>query len=173
MFKFIIGSLLLLPILANAAQEDKLIKSCKTTIKWSVLLDDKNPRAEFDIQIKEKSDKSLHAVTVTRSKGETRTFNDRVQVVEGSVREGITEDSNIDNLNETESVIAGAMTFTGKLVDHKMSAGLDLAKVRKAKMYAIGDYTRMGALTVVEAYDQEGAILGSFMGGSIAVGKCE
>lgn len=48
--------------------------------------------------------------------------------------------------------------------------GIDLDLVRSAKTYALGEATNMGQVVLVEAKDEAGNVLGSFMGGFFAVG---
>ncbi len=45
------------------------------------------------------------------------------------------------------------------------STGIDLYKVRSAKMFTIGDRTNMGSSTIIEAKDANGQVIGSFLGG--------
>ena len=53
-----------------------------------------------------------------------------------------------------------------------MNSGIELEKVRSARTFTFGDSTNMGSTTVVEALDQDGQLLGSFLGGFL-VAPCK
>jgi len=105
-----------------------------------------------------------------------QSYDDIAEVNEQSVRADIPTDMespSLDELNLAEKLISHAIVMsTDPLFEGKFSAGLDLSKVRSAKLYIVGEQTNMGAPAIVEAKDESGAVLGSFLGGFF-VTPCE
>jgi hypothetical protein len=98
--------------------------------------------------------------------GTTTVSHDKAKIYEAKVREGLSPatDPYNDTLNQAELVVAHAMALTSDpQLGGMFSAGLDLSKVRSAKVYQIGPDTPLGATVIFEARDASGETLGSLM----------
>ena len=103
------------------------------------------------------------------------TNSDEATITEHSIRAGLEAD--IENfpedLNMGEMLVTHALALTtDPIFEGQISAGLDLTKVRSAKVYLIGEMTKFGGMAIVEASDESGSALGSFLGGFI-VSPCK
>lgn len=115
----------------------------------------------------------LSAIIKQTINGESMTANEVVTYKEEKVRAGLTVDTNVDGLNMAESLVVHAMILsTDPVFTGTFSAGIDLSQVRSAKLYTVGASGDMGNTTIVEAYDQAGKVLGSFLGGFL-VSPCK
>ncbi len=160
MKKFIIialGSLIL-----SVAAHANLIKTCDTVLKTD------DSEVAMKIEIFKRANK--FSAEISQEGG---TLTETVDVVENTVRTGITIDSELEKLNPVERIIAHAMILTeDPILAGTQSAGLDLKLVRSAKVYMIGATDGMGVFAIVEARNQSGKALGSFVGGFV-VGPCK
>ncbi len=160
MKKFIILAIGVLTLSVTA--QANLIKSCDTVLKTD----------DSEVQMKIEIFKRDHKFTaaITQDGG---TLTETVDVVLNKVRPGLSLDSDLEKLNPVERVIAHAMILTeDPILAGTQSAGLDLKLIRSAKIYTIGATDGMGVFAIVEARDQSGKALGSFVGGFL-VGPCK
>jgi len=99
--------------------------------------------------------------------GQTTSYRDSAEVSSNKVRAGLSADSlNASDLNLAESLIVHAMMLTeDPLFQGIYDAGINLKAVRAAKVYLIGKPSDMGSTAIVEAKDELGKALGSFLGG--------
>lgn len=90
-------------------------------------------------------------------------------VYEKSVRENIVEIGNNDimSLNEGEQLIYHAYEVTNDPeIGSIFPLNFDLTKVRFTKIYQVGgNFDETGAVAVVDAFDKDNNLLGSFFGG--------
>ena len=136
------------------------IKTCKTTLNM--------PESDPVPTLIEISDNNgnLIASTTQTIEGETMTTTDSVETFEEGVRAGLNEDSDPDAINRAEALVVHAMTLENDPVfQGAFRTGVALKKVRSAKVFVIGETTNMGSMSVVEAKDEKGKVLGSFVGG--------
>jgi hypothetical protein len=95
------------------------------------------------------------------------------KVIKNTVRGGLSAKTNLDDssLNTAEKMVILAMMATTDPVTRKIfSAGLDLTKVRSAKLYVVEQKAEtLGMTVVVESQDQAGADLGSFLSGFLVL----
>lgn len=160
MKKFIIIALgaLVLSVAAHANS----IKTCDTVLKT----DDSEVAMKIEIF---KRENKLSA-DITQEGG---TLTETVDMLENTVRAGISVDSELEKLNPVERIIAHAMILTeDPILAGSQSAGLDLKLVRSAKVYMIGATDGMGVFAIVEARNKAGKALGSFVGGFL-VSPCK
>lgn len=148
----------------------ELIKSCSTTLTMPEEIN----KVETQIDIF-RTDSLLQATITQYSEGLKSTYNDEAQFADLQVRAGLLPDINqeIENLNLAERLIVHALTLTEDPIFEKtINAGFDLRKVRSAKVYTVGKPTNMGLTAIVEAKDELGKDLGSFLGGFL-VSACK
>lgn len=166
----LICSLLFMASLPVLAGEKELVKSCSTVLT----MPEEIQKIETRIDIFKK-DIGLVATISQNSNGQTSSYDDEVQIDELKVQAGLTSDieQNVDNLNLAERLIVHALTLTeDPILKNTFSAGLDLRKVRSAKVYTIGKPTNMGHTAIIEAKNESGNDLGSFFGGFL-VSPCK
>jgi hypothetical protein len=168
-YTFLICSLLLVSSLTVSASEKELVKSCSTVLT----MPEETKKVETQIDIY-KINSSLTATVTQKSDGQSGSYDDDVQVEELQVQAGLTPDDineKIDDLNLAERLIVHALSLTEDPVfKNTFNAGLELRKVRSAKIYTIGKPTSMGLTAIVEAKDESGKNLGSFLGGFLVSG---
>ncbi len=122
-------------------------------------------------------DMTFRAVTVDGTlkafvdqKGKVSVYNIPSTLTMGfeQVRAGLNQSSLSLELNFAEKLIAHAMMLEAEpTLSTFMSSGIELEKVRSARTFTFGEATNMGSTTVVEALDENGTLLGSFLGGFI------
>ncbi len=116
---------------------------------------------------------TLHAKVSQTFNGEMSSYEDVASFSEHSIRAGLAsvvanEDFDTDELNLGERLIAHAILLSSDPnVGEFFSAGLDLNAVRSAKVYVIGEPASMGMAAIVEAHDESGKTLGTFLGGFV------
>lgn len=147
----------------------ELIKSCSTTLTMPEEIN----KVETQIDIF-RTDSLLQATITQNSEGLKSTYDDEAQFADLQVRAGLSPDiKEIENLNLAERLIVHALTLTeDPIFENTLNAGFDLRKVRSAKVYTIGKPTNMGLTAIVEAKDELGKDLGSFLGGFL-VNACK
>ncbi len=156
-------SLLLATTLTASANEKELLKSCSTVLVMPSTIN--GMPTKIDVY---KTNNSLMATVTQDVDGEQISYDDEAQVEELPVKAGLTSDPDqeVEGLNLAEKLIAHALMVTeDPITEGVLSAGLDLRKVRSAKIYTIGESTHMGLSAIVEAKDESGKDLGSFFGG--------
>lgn len=148
------------------AAPSTLIKNCSTVLPEV----GEQTSQKLDIRIIRKSDGT--SVAFVRPEGKSR-YEDEVLIEEHKIRAGLTQDSDPDSLNSGESLIVHAMALEGDPeFQGAFQTGVELQRVRQVKVYQIGKKTRFGSTSIVEARDQQGTDLGSFLGGFL-VSACK
>ena len=147
------------------AGEKTLIKICSTELAFPGETQIIKTKFEFHRNV----DKTLSATTIQLIDGELVSETEVASIVKNSVRPGLVGELNDDEtLNLAEQLISHAMLLSeDPMFEGVFSAGIDLKKVRSAKIYTIGEATNMGQSAIVEAKDQNGKILGSFLSGML------
>ncbi|MFL5812794.1 MAG: hypothetical protein ACJ763_04400 [Bdellovibrionia bacterium] len=124
------------------------------------------------------------SVIITETvRGQTTSSEDYVSISKYEIRAGLAlltengydaDDSEREgadklHLNKGEELIAKAMLRSE--VDKGLSpgAGVDLNAIRSVKAYRIGPMTQLGIVSIIDAYDESGKLLGTFVGGDVAV----
>lgn len=160
MKKFII--LLIGALIVSVSAHANLIKSCDTVLRS----DDSVVQMKIEIFRRE----NKLSANITQEGG---TLTETVDVIDNTVRAGITIDSELEKLNPVERMIAHAMILTeDPILAGTQNAGLDLRLVRSAKVYMIGATDGMGVFAIVVARNKDGKELGSFVGGFL-VSPCK
>lgn len=158
--------------LAQAQAQNAVVKECSVTMKQ--LESDKT--VDMTMQVTAKGNNSFSALITQTVDGVTGFFyNNVVEVSEENVRADLSAQSDVYelDLNQAERLIVHAMLLSEEPVfQGAFSTGIDLKKVRSAKMYTIGQKTNMGSATIVEARDVDNQVLGSFLGGFL-VSPCK
>lgn len=157
-------SLLFMTSFSLLAKEE-LVKSCSTVIS----MPGEPQKIESQFKIIKKNGAYI-AKIAQKSGDQIAHSEDEVTVQEFKVKSGLkadlSNDDDVEKLNEAEKIITHALSVTG---DPEMkgvfSAGIDLSKVRSAKIYTVGKTTRFGSASIVEAKDEAGKIIGTFLGG--------
>jgi hypothetical protein len=90
-----------------------------------------------------------------------------------SVRKGLASElldlDGLEDLNFGEQIVLHAMAVE----ELEMSSGIDLKKVRSITVYHfVEEGVNIGMLAIAEARDQDGKVMGSFMGGFL-VAPCK
>lgn len=156
-------------VLSSAAfAQDVVVKQCSVTMKQL------ESNKTIDMTMKVISNGNVLSAVITQTaNGLTGSYDDVVEVQEEKVRANLTVQSNPDDLNQAEGLVVHAMTLSEDPVFQGVySAGIDLKKVRSAKMYIMGKKTNIGSSTIVEARDENNQLLGSFLGGFL-VSPCK
>ncbi len=85
------------------------------------------------------------------------------KILESAIRAGLSAKTSLDDssLNGAERLVVHAMMMSEDVTTREIfSTGLDLSKVRSAKLYIVEQKAEtIGATAVIEAKDQNGAIL--------------
>lgn len=148
--------------------QSKVIKSCSTNVPS---LEQGQASVPLILEIVPNGDSLIARVTQNGF-----TYEDDAEVKVENVRANILinlDDIDKSDLNYAEKLITHAMTLTkDPELSGKLSAGFDLSKVRSAKYYTVGKKTKFGSSTIIEARDENGALLGSFLGGFL-VSPCD
>lgn len=153
---------------SSAFAQEVVVKQCSVTMKQ--LESDKT--VDMTMKVIAKGN-ALSAVITQTSDGITGSYNDVAEVQEEAVRANLTAQSDSDDLNQAERLIIHAMTLSEDPVfQGAFSAGIDLKKVRSAKMFTFGKKTNVGYSAIVEARDENNQVLGSFLGGFL-VSPCK
>lgn len=155
---------LALTISTPSFAKEELIKACSTTIG----IPGEAGKSETQINVIKK-DGVIRAKISQKVDGQIAASNDEVTIEEFSVKADLKadlSDPSIDDLNQGEKLISHALSITTDPdLQNAFSAGFDLKKVRSVKIYTIGNSTKFGSTTIVEAKDESGKDLGSFLGG--------
>lgn len=163
---------LALSLATSVLARGSVVKSCST----SMSIPGEDLTFQTDVFISQ-SGSSLIAKVKQKNDGIENSYADKVSIEEHSVRENLDSSllmsDEIDKINLAERVIVHAMALSeGAVFEESFSAGLDLKKVRSAKLFIIGEQTEMGLSVIVEAKDARGNVMGSFMGGFL-VSPCK
>jgi hypothetical protein len=161
MLKIIIATMVFLSV-AYAKAEEAVIKECTVNIK-------ELEKGDGDLKMSMKVFANNRAVITQTMHGETASNEVSARTFEGPVRDNLTANSNPDDdsLTDVERLILHAMSLTSDpQVKKVFSSGIDLSKVRSVKAITLAENpTDIGSVTIVEAKDAEGKVLGSFLGG--------
>ncbi len=154
------------------ASEGTLIKSCSTSLG----IPGEEIAVETNISIFQ-NQSSLKAIVTQNTNGHQISYDEQAVIEEHRVKAGLNSEilmsDDIDKLNPAERVIVHAMALSeGPDFEDSFSPGLDLKKVRSAKLFIVGEQTNMGMTVIVEAKDAQGKNLGSFLGGFL-VSPCK
>ena len=90
------------------------------------------------------------------------------QLREFAVRGDLTPDTAPDGLNDAEKLLVLAMDYY-RGYRGSDDVRIDFSKVKRAKVYSVGREPGPEASSVVDAFDAQGRLLGSFFGGRIVV----
>ena len=150
---------------------ETIIKTCNTTVSN---LEEVVSTTDMSIVITTNDLGETTAVTSTKTPNGVVDVQFKVEISEGQVREGLTADSDPDQLaNEAERLITHAMSLSeDPIMEGRFSTGIELSKVRSAKIFTLGDRTKFGSAAVVEVRDANDVVLGSFLGGFL-VSPCK
>jgi hypothetical protein len=142
--------------------EDQPVKTCLTEVQFPG--EPKRIEAEIRVYLK---DGSASAIMERAAEGEKSVINEEVEIFELPVRAGMSATTDPEGLNLGEGLIVHAMTVTADpdLKDELSTGIADLIAVRSAKVYRIGEPTHLGMVALVEAKDESGKDLGTFLGG--------
>lgn len=138
------------------------IKTCNTVLKMP---EEAGIPSKFEIL---EVEGKLSAMITQKIEGETVSYEDTATVGDFAVREGLTEESNPEELNLAENLVVHAMSVESL----GLKSGIVLSKVRSAKVFTIGEVTNMGGTAIVEARDSKNKLLGSYLGGFL-VSPCK
>ncbi len=143
------------------------VKTCNTTL--SMPGETPVPTKMEIIEVEGK----LVAKVTQKVDGQTVSYEEAASVADFPVREGLTETSEVENLNTAETLVVHAMTLENDPVfEGKIRSGVALKKVRSARVYTVGETTNMGGTAIVEARDAKNKALGSYLGGFL-VSPCK
>ncbi len=160
--------LILLLALCSFSASAIVIKSCDTVLK-SI---DHGKDVPTLMEVIE-TNGTLSAKVTQKAGNENRSYVDTVIIEQDKVRAGLTPDSEIEGANQAELLVIHAMTMeSDPIFRGKFKSGINLKKVRSAKVFTIGEVSNMGSTSIVEARDAQGKLLGSFLGGFL-VSPCK
>lgn len=147
---------------SSAFAQDVIVKECLVTRKQQYT----DKTVDVKMQVIANGNVLRTVITQTIDGMMTGSYYDEAEVQEEKVRANLTAQSNPDDLNQAEGLVVHAMAILEDPVFQGAdSAGIDLKKVRSAKMYTVGKKTNMGSTTIIEARDENNQLLGSFLGG--------
>ncbi|HWU44574.1 MAG TPA: hypothetical protein VN132_14080 [Bdellovibrio sp.] len=154
----------IMALASSSFAEDIVLKDCSVSVK----IPDASPiQMDMILKVIKKSDNSLASTITQTLNGNIKIYDDVADISEGIVRENLTSKSDVNELNAAEELIVHSMTLEEEpSFQHAFLSGIDLKKVRSAKMYRLGK-AEIGSVTIIEARDADNQILGSFLGGFI------
>lgn len=166
--------LAVLSIFSTTAFSQEIVKSCLTSVKAF----EGEDKVDFDFKVFKKGSQ-LAATTTQTVQGHVTQSEDKVILGVYSVKEGIKpidleSDEEISNENFGEQLVSHAMSLQdGPDFEGVYTTGISSLKdIRKVKTYTIGDISEMGSITIVEAYNENSKVMGSFLGGFL-IGACK
>lgn len=161
MKKYILFSMVL--AISTFASAEESVKTCKFTLN---IAGNANI-VPTTIQIIKSDDQQLLAKTTQIVDGQSVELPiEDVTISDFSVRENLTSKS--ENLNEAEALISGTADFLAMPnMGNKFNVGLDISKIREARVFKVGKFGHMGGTAIIEASDDQKKDLGSFMTGFI------
>jgi hypothetical protein len=147
-------------VTANAFASDQVIKNCNTSLRS---LDHEDIVVNYQFKIIKRNNKLLARISQEGSQD----LEQNASIIEEKVRKGLTGDlDDVDSLNTAEKLITHAMSLEEVDPEKKyFDTGLDLRAVRSAKVYDFSVTGDMGMMAIVEAKDETGKVLGSYLGG--------
>lgn len=155
-------------ILLSTVASAQVVKTCKTVLPS---LDESVKPVPSTFEIFKRGNK-LEAKITQVVEGRAHSYKDVAEAFEGKVRSGLAADSHIEKLNLAESLVVHAMSLEEPEFEGRFKSGINLKKIRSAKVIVVGKPTNMGATSIVEAKDAKGKVLGSFLGGFL-VSPCK
>lgn len=159
MKRLLLGFLAVLTTSAVSAKEAPVIKSCDADLTFPG-----SPRSEMASRIY-RDGNALRAQLTIKQDSEENTLTESVTVFSGAVRADLNPDE-AANLTDAELFIAHAIAYTEEPELASLAKlPFDLKAVRFATVYQIGERTDMGAPAVIDAFDQDKKLLGTFFGG--------
>jgi hypothetical protein len=161
MKKYILFSLVC--AISTFASASEIVKTCNMTLK----IPGNSKVIPTTIQIIKTDDQQLTAKTTQIVDGKSVELPiEEATIADFSVRENLTSKSS--DLNEAESLISGTIDFLAMPdVGNQFSVGLDISKIRQARVFKVGKFTNMGGTAIIEARDGKQNDLGSFVTGFI------
>lgn len=160
-----------LTLLTTQAYSAEVIKTCTSTIQSL----DSSAKTKFHINIIQSGD-DLSASVRQINDGVHTTLKEDVSLKTYKIRRDINtgDTEGGEEYNQGEAILSHAMNLeSDEIFEGQFTTGIkNLNKVRKVKVYQIGDSTNMGSFSVVEAFDKKGNDLGSFIGGFL-IGSCK
>lgn len=159
-----------------AAEESVSADGARPIKTCSAVIVSDGSRLASKIEVFKKAD-SFEAKVTQKKSGQSNTYHDVVTIYENKVRAGVAQmdpyDESASGMNDAERLVSHAISLTSDPVfKNAYSAGLDLKQVRFAKVYTVGKTSEFGSTSIIEAKDESGKPLGSFLGGFL-VAKCE
>jgi hypothetical protein len=152
----------------TADAQPETIKICSTTV---TSLKDAS-LVPMKITIQNQMDGRIKGTILQSVDGAESKYEEEVSILDNPVRGDLNADSNVAELNKSEIYILHAMRLSAPEFGGIYTSGVELEKVRHAKVYLLGKSTKMGAIAVVETQDELGRDLGSFLGGFL-VSPCK
>lgn len=149
----------------NTFGASEVIKTCQAELKS---LETAEVVSFLNIKILKRGNSYIAKVSES-NEGRTQENEHKAEISENSVRAGLTGDlDDVDNLNTSEKLITHALSLSEIDPDKRIfDSGIDLKAVRSAKVYSFGDEGDIGMTSIVEAKDEKGKVLGSFLGGFV------
>jgi hypothetical protein len=155
----IIFSLLVLASLAQA----EVIKTCKSTLQ----MPDAQKVVPTTFEIVKNGNSLIGKTTQIIDGKSTQLPDEEASITEADIHADLATLKSED-LNEAEGLILGTQNFLkDPEIGKFFSVGLDLKAIRHAKLFQIGKFTHMGGTVIIEAKDENGKDLGSFITGFI------
>lgn len=143
-------------------------KICSVDMKGiaEVMNDGSDPDAPFVVGLRIVYGENASTLTYLSNNGQSVKTPATVKTQTFFIREDLENVTDISLLNEGENVIAHALFATNDpVLGNVFEAGVDLRKIRSLKLNTIGEVSDMGRLAVIEALDENGKDMGSFIGG--------
>ncbi|MBC7740949.1 MAG: hypothetical protein H7061_02050 [Bdellovibrionaceae bacterium] len=149
---------LLVSVLATFASAQTVLKDCSFIIKATE--DQAAVATTFKVV---KNGEMMFAQMIQNSvQALSDEVADRVSISQELVRSNLTSKS--EKMNPAEKLIADTMETIGSATDPKIyDINIDLKAIRRAKVYQIGVEDELGSLAIVEAQDEAGRPMGSFL----------
>lgn len=153
-------TIVLIALIASSPLFAAPVKTCNAVLRMP-----DSPAIPTTVEISDNNG-TLEAITTQKVDGQSVSTTDSATLFEETVRANLSKDSDPDDLNHAESLVVHAMLMESDPVfQGTFKSGIALKKVRSAKVYVVGESTNMGNMSVVEAKDEKGKTLGSFIGG--------
>lgn len=145
-------------IFSSTSFAQNVVKTCKAEL--SIPGEKAIPTLISIIQ----KDSGYIAITKQIIDGVTEETEEQSGIDTYTVRAGLSPDS--QNMNLAELFISSADMMVSK-VGPILNFEFDLKSIRYAKLYQVGEVTEVGGTVIIEATDENGKDLGTFVGGFI------
>lgn len=147
-------------LLTSIVSAEEVVKTC--TVIMKVPGDKKSVPTTFVVtkdgsQINTKTSQSVDGITEALP-------DEPAQIAEYPVRRDL--NSGLKDLNQAEQLILSTDEFLHSPdIGSAFHVGIDLKSIRSAKVFVVGQFTHMGGTAIIEARDESGKNLGSFVTG--------